>query len=128
MKEPQELLIKTKSAMNSISDRIAKYAMYFFTTNYRAEGFVDTNFVKWKDKKTANGQPILVKKGALRRSLKITKKTTSLIIISTNIPYAGYHNFGTKKLPQRKFLGKSEALKKECKKIISSEIKKIFNM
>ena len=67
----------------------------------------------WK-KKFYPGQPILVRKGILRNSLHwygtgpgyggIFEPRPTMVTVGTGVPYAGYHQYGTKRMPARSFL------------------------
>src|SRR6185436_13207261 len=67
----------------------------------------------WKQK-FYPGQPILVRDGTLRNSLHwygdspgyggVFDAQPSFVVVGTSVPYAGYHQYGTKKMPARSFL------------------------
>ena len=64
--------------------------------------------------------------GNLGRSIHYTAHSASVTVYS-DVPYAPYHNEGTSKLPQRRFLGDSKQVRKEVERAIREELSKIFN-
>ena len=107
-------------------------AKNFFVANFRKQGFDDKGVEKWQPRKfnglarqkKDSGRAILVKTGNLRRSIRVKSASMSKIVISSDLDYAAVHNDGTNKMPQRKFIGDSENLRKELTKTITKEIKK----
>ena len=75
-------------------------AVNHFKNSFRNEGFTDSNLVKWqKRKKEDAGRGILTKTGRLRRSIKILRKTDTMVQVGVNlseVPYAKVHNEGFK--------------------------------
>jgi len=85
-----------------------------------------------KRERIRSGRAILVKSGALRRSLrKISKSRLSVTIIS-DLPYANVHNEGLTsgrsrfKMKKREFVGYSEVLNKKLIRRIETGIKQVF--
>jgi len=84
----------------------------------------------------SNSSNILVKSGALKRSIRIIKKTWSGIVIgSVGLKYVSIHNFGLKgrawgkydfTMPKREFIGKSAKLRKRILWLIKMEMKLIM--
>lgn len=79
------------------------------------------------------GRAILVDSGDLRRSIvrEPVNKSQLQVKISTDLPYAKIHNEGGTmknggKMPKRQFMGDSYKLNELCKKIIVSQLDKIF--
>jgi len=80
---------------------------------------------------------LLVKSGALRRSLKVTDSSPNLMrIASRGIRYAAIHNFGLMgkafgkwpfKMPKREFVGKSRELDLKLNKIIIAAFKRYMS-
>ncbi len=71
-------------------------------------------------------KPILVRTGRMQRSIRITQLSFNRSVIATDVPYAKYHNKGTKNIPKRKFMGRSRNLNKRVERLIKKELKKIF--
>ncbi len=74
--------------------------------------------------------------GDLKESLEYRIINKNLVVIESDVPYAKVHNEGgnikifgkkTAKVPQRKFLGKSQALENKLKKMIQRDINRILN-
>lgn len=63
----------------------------------------------WQPLKTRQGQT-LVDTGVLRNSIKKQIYGGVLLEIGTNTPYAAFHQFGTRHIPARPFLGVSDDL------------------
>jgi phage gpG-like protein len=58
---------------------------------------------KWKKRKRNYPWPILQKTKRLRRSIS-KRIETGMPVLRTRVSYAGFHQFGTRKMPQRKFM------------------------
>lgn len=126
-----------RTAMERSIILIGNEAKNFFVNSFRKQGFEDRSVVKWKprkkqDKKRA-GRAILVDSGDLRRSIirEPVNKSQLQVKISTDLPYAKIHNEGGMmknggKMPKRQFIGDSYKLNELCKKIIISQLDKIF--
>lgn len=74
-------------------------ALKFFNDSFKKQGWDDNGITKWKKRKTKKdnaGRGILIKSGALRRSIKIKEANFNRIIISSNMPYSKIHNEGFK--------------------------------
>lgn len=120
-------------------------ALRFFKQAFRDQGWKDMGTDKWKPRKRNTGRRtdnrgILIKSGALKRSVRIVRYTRNAVIISSELPYAKIHNEGGKitgtqnvkshsrrtsrgrsnvrthtrtvntKIPRRKFMGQSATL------------------
>jgi len=102
---------------------IANTSVNHFKDNWRKQGFDDATVHPWEPRKNRDsGRAILVKSGRLRRSFSYVHTQTRITIIN-DAPYGFYHNEGTKRLPQRKFMGESENLNKKNSRIINGMIK-----
>lgn len=79
--------------------KAAATAENFFKDRFRAGGWEDAAFEPWRkrkaDKPQDNGRAILVKSGALRRSVRSRAKGM-VITTSSSLPYAEAHNEGFK--------------------------------
>ena len=105
--------------------------------NFRRQGYMDRSLKPWKPrKKRDEGRAILVKSGALRRSIRrISVSNKRVTIGSKGKPavYAGVHNAGLKAgrgkgfiMPKRQFLGPSHTTDKRIVNLIKKKIKKGF--
>lgn len=109
-----------------ILDQMANNAVYHFKiTNFDSAGFVDNGVKKWAPIKNGNGRQPLVKTGRGRESITVLQRSVNGRIVGTLVPYMAYHNTGTKKLPQRKLIGKSKQLEIKNKKVLIDAVKKI---
>ena len=55
-------------------------------------------------RKAAGGSGLLFKTGRLFRSIQLVRGDADERVIRTDVPYAPFHQFGTKRLPKREFL------------------------
>lgn len=67
----------------------------FYKDSWRREGYITHSFTPWPKRKKAQKRDrgILIKSGALRRSLRMSVSGNT-ITISTDMPYAKAHNEG----------------------------------
>jgi phage gpG-like protein len=121
-----------RTAMERAIILIGNEAKNFFVNSWRLQGFEDMSVQKWaprkkQDKKRA-GRAILVDSGDLRRSIirEPVNKSQLSVKISTDLPYAKVHNEGEGKMPKRQFMGNSYKLNENCKKILISQLDRIF--
>ena len=120
-----------RTAMERSMILIGNEAKNFFVESFRKQGFEDTIVEKWKPRKKEgkrSGRAILVDSGDLRRSIirQPVNKAQLRVKISTDLNYAKFHNEGIGKMPKREFMGNSYKLNELCKKIIISQLDKIF--
>lgn len=71
-------------------------AVVFFKDNFRAGGFVNNGVDKWKPRKAKNKRAVLVKSGALKKSIRVLSTGTNSVIVGSTLPYAAIHNDGGK--------------------------------
>lgn len=122
--------------MTALRDKFARFksnlprVLANVVINDIAENFQKQAFdgVKWKPRKRNlrkrdAKRAILVDTGRLRRSFRVKLATTEVIIISTPIPYAQFHNEGTAKLPKRQFIGMSKQLEASIDRAIAGLLK-----
>ena len=121
-----------RTAMERAIVKIGNEAKNFFVNSWRVQGFEDRTVEKWKPRKKETkrtiGRAILVQSGDLRRSIirQPVNKAQLSVKISTDLPYAKVHNEGLGKMPKREFMGNSYKLNENCKKIVISQLDKIF--
>ncbi len=127
---------KMQSGIPGLQSDIAKItgitAVGFFKDTFTKQGFTDKGFKKWKKRKQGSprnrGRNILIDSGTMRRSIKIRAINKSKVIVGTGreAPYAEYHNEGTKDIPQRKFIGESEQLRRKTLKLVYKKIDRVL--
>lgn len=134
----------------SLPIQLSNIGVNYFTGTFKAQGFDGKAWKEvnrriegtseYKYPKTTQlsrrKNPILVgvgkgqSGGKLRRevnnSARLKTWTTISFGVSDATPYAKYHNEGTGKIPQRKFMGQSRQLNKLIKDKIRQEIQSIF--
>lgn len=125
-----------RTAMERSIILIGNEAKNFFVASFRKQGFENRSVEHWKPRKKEDnrkGRAILVDSGDLRRSIvrEPVNKSQLQVKISTDLPYAKVHNEGGTmknggKMPKRQFMGDSYKLNELCKKIIVSQLDKIF--
>lgn len=99
--------------------------------NFKLQGFKQSEgFVqRWQPRKPSRRRErgrraILVKSGALRRSVRVVSVSPTSALVASRLPYSKRHNDGLKGMPQRKFLGNSRALRQRLKKLIQETLRK----
>jgi phage gpG-like protein len=105
--------------------KLANESINHFKDNWREQGFDDNIIKPWKARKgnTDPGRAILVKSGRLRRSFDAIIESINRAKVINSAPYGIFHNYGTSKLPQRKFMGVSRNLDEKCGVLIMRMIK-----
>lgn len=113
-----------RSRKSAILEKMANNAVHVF----KVETFDNKSFDgrPWKPNKVSDGRQQLVKTGRMRQSITILRRSTEYITVGSNVPYAAYHNSGTNRLPQRKFIGKNRALEQKNKKLLIDMTKNII--
>jgi phage gpG-like protein len=120
----------------TIPKTLAKDAKDFFVENFDKQGFDTGTIEKWKPRKSKRfTHPILVKSGALKRSVRVKSVSRKLIILSSELPYSRIHNDGLDglafgkypfKMPKRQFMGHSPALTRKLQERLVSMINDVF--
>lgn len=83
-------------AMNNLPIWAGNATLNFYKDSWRRQGFIDRSYTPWARRKNGDNQRgILIRSGALRRSLRMTV-TGTVINISTDMAYAEGHNEGAK--------------------------------
>jgi phage gpG-like protein len=117
-------------------------AVKHYTLNFRKQGFVDETVEYWKPRKGGfyggiaalrkrermdSRRAILVKSGALRKSIRYYRSGLGQVTITSNLPYANAHNEGViGRLPKRQFVGESRKLNSIIIKKLDKRIWEIF--
>ena len=101
---------------------VANTSVDFFKQNFNKSGFDDDTVLKWRKRKRQYKHPILWKTGRLRRSIRVFRKTSTEAYLLSDLEYSAVHNYGSERMPQRKFIGVSSNLNKKVVKIITDRI------
>lgn len=115
-------------ARAALPKKLGNEAVNFFKDSWRKQGWDSNGTMPWKPRKretkSSIGRAILVGKGSgvLRRSFDYYPTQNRIIVINDR-HYGVYHNYGTKRLPKRKFMGKSATLDYKSGVMISRMIK-----
>ena len=89
--------------------------------HYRKDG----SFIAAKNKRQSDNRAVLVKSGALRRSILTNNRILGNKIIISVLPYGEYHNEGVDKIPQRRFIGVDSKLKRKIDKSVDEVLRNI---
>lgn len=137
-------LAKFKAEAPKMTDVMLTIALNHSVENFRKQGFEDVGVEKWKTRKTetsrerkrterVGNRAILVKSGALRRSLRKKKLTAFSGTISSPLIYAKVHNDGLRtgrgsgfKMPKRQFVGNSSKMVRKIENALAQKIDRIF--
>ncbi len=104
-KDPKLVIKKLRSMIEDIPRIAGIEAERFFKDSFRKQGWEGNTFAAWKARGGARtrtlgekqaGRSILIKSGALRRSIKVTRRGRNFVIVSSSLPYAQIHNEGGK--------------------------------
>lgn len=142
-----------KSVMLRLPVIVGNEAVNFVLDNFRLQGFQGSTFEPWAKRKRGwkkdnrRNRNVLVDKGRLRRSWRVTRATLDSITIGSDVPYAKAHNEGlrigqiqtvkgfTRKsgasvkahtrrvdqnIPRRRMIGKSPYLDARLKRVSSA--------
>ena len=130
--KPSDILIERKRQVDNLLNDFPKImgveAINHFKGSFRNGGFTDSGLVKWKPRKSLRDsrRAILVKTGDLKNSIRVKNYFKNGVTISSDSEYGEYHNMGTNRLPQRKFIGNSSRLNTRLKNILRERFKIIF--
>lgn len=105
---------------------VAQHILLFFRTNYNKEGWTDSGFTPWQQRKYTVNRKLLVKTGTMRDGMQIAADSFTKIVITNDVPYFEYHNNGTDHLPKRPMIYDSATLDKEVEQIIEANLMKLF--
>ena len=99
------LVVAKQAALERMGNNAVQY--------FKVDTFDKTSFdgQKWKERKVQDqSRQMLVKTGRMRQDIRVTERGMNHRRVGTTVPYAKYHNEGTDRLPQRKFIGASRWL------------------
>jgi phage gpG-like protein len=126
-----KILKAVKKSLNvDIPSIIAKDTKQYFQDNFKKQGFDSGTIEKWQPRKSKKWKhPILLKTGALKKSIHIRQRNSRRISLVSDLPYSRIHNEGLNglawgkypfKMPKRQYMGHSPALEKmQLDKIIN---------
>lgn len=109
---------------------LAENAKNHFIDNFHQKSWEGSAWQPRKFNKYDDGHPLLEKTGSLKNAIEnpnieVNENSYKLTIEND---YAEYQNDGTNTIPSRKWMGDSEKLEEEQKKIIEGYINRIFNV
>lgn len=107
---------------------IANDMVNFSLDAFRKQGWTNVKLEKWAPRRGGdNGRALLVKSGALRRSIRPKAVSFSKVEIGSSLSYALEHNIGSKGQIKRQFIGASYVLLLRIKHKINQAVKKALN-
>lgn len=150
----EAVLKRFNEAKKELPGVLGTMARNHFADSFRKGGFTDDVFERWPGRKgelrggiamvrqrSRGSRAILVKSGALRRSIMVKESSFDRVRIvadmglSGNKDYAPVHNEGLRAgrgrgfdMPKRKFVGRSKLLERNIQKRIEKEINYIFGI
>ena len=95
--------------------------------NFDEEGWpvpwapLSARYAAYKARRFGAGLRILERSGALRRSIS-TRLEGGALVASTDVPYAAFHQYGTRRLPARPFLTLTETDKEEVAQAVADSL------
>ena len=116
-----------KRERENLPKKLGNEAVNHFKDSWKLQGWNDNVTTRWKSRKN-NKDPkraILVGKGSgrLKRSFDYYPTFRRIMVIN-DVPYGVYHNYGTSRLPRRKFMGRSRTLDGKSGVLIMRMIKR----
>jgi phage gpG-like protein len=120
----QNKIERVQRVIRRLPRDLGNEALLFFLNLFKKEESPEGE--KWQARKNGSGdrstrRGLLVKSGRLRKSIRLNVDGAR-IRIGTSTPYAKYHNEGTNRIPQRKFIGRSKALERRLLRMIKAKI------
>lgn len=89
-----------------LPDIVGAEVVNFSKDRFTAQNWRGNTLVPWKQRaagaKRNTGRAILIWSGRLRRSIRVTQKTSEMVAVGTDVPYARAHNQGFKGVVQVK--------------------------
>lgn len=75
---------------------LGEIAVTLFHDNFTQQGFMDEELTPWENRKSKKDtdRAILILRGRLRRSVRVTRKSIQEVVIGSDVPYAKVHNEG----------------------------------
>lgn len=151
MPEPKlnigQISLNMQRLKEELPQKLANQAKNFFTDSFNKQGWEDNGLETWQTPKRRipgtqeykypknkglgrRTSATLVRSGRLRRAVnnsirEVSFDSTKLIV---DVPYAEYQNYGTDKIPARKFMGNSKALIRKQKDLIIEAMKNVVKL
>lgn len=97
---PAALARAQRQALKDIGQDVVSRA----TQAFRTPQLRPAPWAPRKPSKRDNGHPLLIKSGILRRSIEWKFNGVDTVIVGSDKKYAGYHQFGTRRMPARPFM------------------------
>jgi phage gpG-like protein len=134
-------LKRFESQLPAVVSEMGAIGQNHFVKSFQKQGFENVTLEKWKPRKSNRadrGKPnraILVKSGALRRSIRRIAIGKYGYNIVSDLPYAKIHNDGLTgraygkhlfKMPKRQFMGFSAKMNNKIERMIDRYVKKVF--
>lgn len=133
-------LKRFESELPRVVSEMGAIGQNHFVKSFRNQGFEDSSVVKWQprkreDRSRGGFRAILVKTGALRRSIRKTRLGKYGVTLLSDLPYAKIHNEGGEglawgkyrfKMPKRQFMGYSRVMNSRIERMINRTVKKVF--
>lgn len=121
-------LRRMQLAKREIMNEIAHNSLEFFKVkSFDNEGFTDKTLERWPARKDGDtSRRLLVKTGRGRASIHIQSVNADSAKLVAEAEYMRYHNEGTKTIPKREFMGDSQTLNGQNKKIIDKHINRVL--
>jgi phage gpG-like protein len=134
-------LKRFESQLPAVVSEMGAIGQNHFVKSFQKQGFDNVTLEKWKPRKDTRmdrGKPnraILVKSGALRRSIRRVPVGRYAVNIVSDMPYAKIHNDGLTgrafgkysfKMPKRQFMGFSAKMNTKIERMIDRYVKKVF--
>lgn len=125
LEHPQE-------AFGAFADQLVRWNRENFESEGAAVGHrwspLSPAYAEWKAVHFP-GRPILVRTGRLKKSLTarpmgIEHITSEYVELGTDVPYAQYHQRGSRRLPQRKPVHLNEQMKRDLMKLLQRYLTK----
>jgi phage gpG-like protein len=113
--------MRFRSKKSATLEKMANNAVHEF----KVHSFDTASFdgKSWAPIKDGAGRQPLVKTGRMRNGITTLRRTTDMRLIGCTVPYAAYHNSGTKNLPQRQFIGSTKRLRDKNRSVLQQYLK-----
>ena len=111
---------------NTLPNIIAHTGERFFQQEFQKSEWNGNPWQERKKETKANkGKKLLVASGILQGSLQNSIRAASMEYVEwgSDVPYAGYQNYGTDTIPERKFMGDSP----EFREIIATKVQQAYS-
>jgi len=130
--------LKFEALKKQLPNDVAIMALKHYDLNFKRQGFdgekwqevkrriPETKAYKYASKVQKTRAILSGNTKLLAKSNYIKSVSWDRIVIANSSKYGIYHNYGTSKLPQRKFLGYSKVLNKKIVNFVGNQLNKVF--